>query len=58
MKNHAALLKQAYKELAESEQHPGRGLTPAQLKRRLLLIAHERNQAPPAEETIQEDLFA
>jgi len=58
MKNHAALLKQAYKELAESELNPSLELTPAQLKRRLLLIAHERNLAPPAEETIQEDLFA
>ena len=58
MKNTTALLKQAYKELAESAQHPSRELTPAQLKRRLLLIAHERNQAPAAEETTQEDLFA
>ena len=53
-----ALLKQAYKELNESAKRPSLELTPAQLKRRLLLIAHEKNQAPQIEETTQTDLFA
>lgn len=53
-----ALLKQAYKELEESAKRPTVELTPAQLKRRLLLIAHEKNQAPQTEETDQGDLFA
>jgi hypothetical protein len=53
-----ALLKQAYKELNESAKRPSVELTPAQLKRRLLLIAHEKNQAPQPEQTTQADLFA
>lgn len=52
------ILKQAYKELEESAKHPAVELTPAQLKRRLLLIAHEKNQAPQVEQTTQQDLFA
>ena len=56
--NETALLKQAYKELEESAKRPTIELTPAQLKRRLLLIAHEKNQAPQVEETTQADLFA
>lgn len=58
MTDHSALLKQAYKELEASAKHPTIELTPAQLKRRLLLIAHEKNQAPQIEETTQSDLFA
>lgn len=53
-----ALLKQAYKELNESAKRPSLELTPAQLKRRLLLIAHEKQQTPQIEETTQADLFA
>ena len=53
-----ALLKQAYKELEASAKNPTLELTPAQLKRRLLLIAHEKQQAPQIEETTQQDLFA
>jgi len=58
MKDQTALLKQAYKELEESAKHPTLELTPAQLKRRLLLIAHEKQQALQIEETTQADLFA
>lgn len=58
MKDQTALLKQAYKELEESAKRPTLELTPAQLKRRLLLIAHEKNQAPQPEQAAQTDLFA
>jgi hypothetical protein len=58
MTDHSALLKQAYKELEASAKNPTLELTPAQLKRRLLLIAHEKNQALPVEQTTQADLFA
>lgn len=57
-KTEIMLLKQAYKEL---EQSAKRGffveLTPAQLKRRRLLIAHEKNQRIQPEETTQKELF-
>jgi len=58
MKDHSAILKQAYKELEDSAKCPWLELTPAQLKRRLLLIAHEKQQTPQIEETTQADLFA
>ena len=53
-----AILRQAYKELNEPKP-AGYQLTPAEYKRRLLLIAHEKGQEQP--EPInpnQKDLFA
>ena len=60
MKVQTALLRQAYKELAASEQNPTAELKPAELKRRLLLIAHEKGQQPQPEPINhnQQDLFA
>jgi hypothetical protein len=59
MKVQTALLRQAYKELAESAKNPTVELKPAELKRRRLLIAHEKGQQPqPEPETTQKDLFA
>jgi hypothetical protein len=67
MKDQAALLKQAYKEL-HAPKRIGQVMTPAELKRRRLLIAHEKANEPkpeplefdtPSFNTItQQDLFA
>jgi len=56
MKDQAALLKQAYKEL-NAPRPAGYQLTPAELKRRLLLIAHEKGQQLQTESTTQKELF-
>lgn len=58
MKVQTALLRQAYKELEQSEKNPTIELKPAELKRRLLLIAHEKGQQLQTEPTNQKDLFA
>jgi hypothetical protein len=60
MKVQTALLRQAYKELAESAKNPTVELKPAELKRRRLLIAHEKGQQPQPEPVNhnQKDLFA
>ena len=57
MQDQAALLRQAYKELQASAKNPTVELKPAELKRRLLLIAHEKGQQLQTESTTQKELF-
>ena len=57
MQDLSPLLRQAYKEL-NTPKPPTYQLTPAEYKRRLLLIAHEKGQQLQTEPTNQKDLFA
>jgi hypothetical protein len=59
MKVQTAILRQAYKEL-NARKPPTYQLTPAEYKRRLVLIAHEKGQQPQPEplNTNQQDLFS
>jgi hypothetical protein len=60
MKVQTAVLRQAYKEL-NTPKPPSYQLTPAEYKRRLVLIAHEKGQQPQPDPTTnenQKDLFA
>jgi len=60
MKVQTAVLRQAYKEL-NTPKPPSYQLTPAEYKRRLVLIAHEKGQQPqpdPTRNENQKDLFA
>ena len=57
MQDLSPLLRQAYREMAQAEKNPTAELTLAQLKRRLLLIAHEKGQQLQTEQTNQKDLF-
>jgi hypothetical protein len=59
MKVQTAVLRQAYKEL-NTPKPPSYQLTPAEYKRRLVLIAHEKGQQPEADpiNPNQKDLFA
>jgi hypothetical protein len=59
MKVQTAVLRQAYKEL-NTPKPPSYQLTPAEYKRRLVLIAHEKGQQPQPDpiNKNQKDLFA
>ena len=48
MKVQTAVLRQAYREL-NAPKHAGQKMTPAELKRRRLLIAHEKANEPKPE---------
>ena len=57
MKVQTAVLRQAYKEL-NTPKPSAYQLTPAEYKRRLILIAHEKGQQPEPINPNQKDLFA
>lgn len=57
MKVQTAVLRQAYKEL-NAPKPPSYQLTPAEYKRRLVLIAHEKGQQPETINEPQKDLFS